>query len=156
MRSHRPRMRFVFWLNLANPLEFTLAEVLERCRSERKFTGLIRDGIRLVWDLRKGNVDVLLELFPWVKEALTQKEQPGIQDGFMRLEQLILQHNAIPADMSAQPQTVNQFAPKALSVPQFLSPSLDDEDEFDTVILKKDTSTNSATNFINSMFNLQQ
>lgn len=157
MRSPRPRMRFVFWLNIANPIELYIAEILENSRTQRQFTGIIRDGIRLIFDLRQGKTDVLFELFPWVKASLSEIETPlantAIEQQLDRLEQLILQQGAVPVAMPTH--SSSHSGPKALAVPRFDLPTLEDDEE-DTVVLKKDTSTHSATNFINSMLNLQQ
>ena len=156
MRAPRPRMRFVFWLNLANPIELYIAEILENSRTQRQLTGIIRDGVRLIFDLRQGKTEVLFELFPWVKAALSETEKPAtnttIQHQLERLEQLILQQGAIPVQM---PVSSNPDGPKALSVPQFSVPEPEPDDD-DTVVLKRDTSTSSAMNFINSMLSLQQ
>jgi len=157
MRAPRPRMRFVFWLNLANPIELNLAEILENSRTQRQFTGIIRDGIRLIFDLRQGKTDVLLELFPWVKASLSESEKAtsntALHHQLERLEQLILQQGAVPVQLPAH--STNQSGPKALDVPRFDLPTIEDDDD-DTIVLKRDTSTNSAMNFVNSMLNLQQ
>jgi hypothetical protein len=145
-------MRFKFWLNLANPVEHHVAEILENSRTQRQLTGIIRDGVRLIFDLRQGRTDVLFELFPWVKTTVSEVKEPvtntAIHHQLTRLEHLILQQGAVPLDMAQRTS-----GPKALSVPQFAVPEPDDDD---TVVLKRDTSTSSAMNFINSMLNLQQ
>jgi hypothetical protein len=156
MRAPRPRMRYVFWLNLANPLELYIAEILEYSRKNRQLTTIIRDGVRLIYDLRQGKTDVLLEMFPWVKTALTEAEKPAttaIQHQLDRLEQLILQQGSVPIEMPKHSD--KNGGPKALNVPDFDLPIIEDHED-DTVVLKKDTSTESAMNFINSMLNLQQ
>lgn len=47
--------------------EAEIGETIEELKQERKFAPTIRDGIRLINDLRKGKLDVLFELFPWVR-----------------------------------------------------------------------------------------
>jgi hypothetical protein len=138
-----------------------LADQIEMLKNERAFVRTIRDGIRLIMDLRNGRTEVLFELFPWLKNELSQpvttiistSPDDGLQHQLERLEQLILQQGAIPIDIPMQAQRTQESGPKALSVPQFSVPDPDDDD---TVILKCDTSTSSAMNFINSMLNLQQ
>ncbi|MBI5928183.1 MAG: hypothetical protein HY862_02660 [Chloroflexi bacterium] len=68
MDKKRFRTRFVFWLDLQKQDENQIAEQIETLKQERAFAKVIRDGIRLICDLRAGKTDVLLELFPWVAE----------------------------------------------------------------------------------------
>lgn len=147
MPTNRYRLRFIFWLDMLKPEEEELADQIELLKNERSFVRTIRDGIRLVISLRQGRTDVLFELFPWVRNELVHspisRSESALQRQLERLETLILQQGAIPVD-----------SPKALPVPQFATPDFDDDD-LDTVIIEKDTSTNSAMNFINSMLNLQ-
>lgn len=63
--SHR--IGFKFWLNMNKADEEAIADQIELLKNERSFTEVIRDGIRLICDLRKGKLDVLFELFPWVR-----------------------------------------------------------------------------------------
>ena len=64
------RYQFCFWLDCDKDDELLIAEEIDTLKQERSFSKTIRDGIRLISDLRRGNVDVLLELFPEVKAAL--------------------------------------------------------------------------------------
>ena len=161
MAANRYRLRFTFWLDMLKLDEMALADQIEQLKNERSFVRTIRDGIRLIMDLRNGRTEVLFELFPWLKNELSQpmttiistSPDNGLQHQLDRLEQLILQQGAVPVAMPAHSST--HSGPKALDVPSFNLPTLED-DEDDTVVLKKDTSTRSATNFINSMLNLQQ
>lgn len=70
------RKLYKFWLNLADDTEYTIAEICEYAKSKREYARLIRDGIRLLWDLRQGNTTVLSELFPWV---LNQPNRAGVE-----------------------------------------------------------------------------
>lgn len=64
------RERFFFWLDVRKPDEFEVTELISELKRQRAYTSAIRDGIRLIVDLRAGRVGVLLELFPWVATAL--------------------------------------------------------------------------------------
>ena len=61
------RLMYRFWLDMEKPEEELIADKIEHLKNERSFTSVIRDGIRLVCDLREGKLDVLFELFPWVR-----------------------------------------------------------------------------------------
>lgn len=52
------------------PHDVELAARIAELKTQRKFVQTIRDGIRLIQDLRAGRLDVLLALFPWVTEHL--------------------------------------------------------------------------------------
>jgi|GEM_PF-2932629 len=67
MPTSSHRLRFNFWLNRDKPEEELIADKIEQLKRERSFTSVIRDGIRLICDLREGNLDVLFDFFPWVK-----------------------------------------------------------------------------------------
>ena len=67
MANESYRLMYRFWLNIAKPAEEAIADKIEILKNERMFSQTIRDGIRLICDLRDGKLDVLFELFPWVK-----------------------------------------------------------------------------------------
>jgi len=61
------RFKFNFWLDCDKDNELLLADTIDDLKRQRAFTATIRDGIRLICDLRRGSLDVLFELFPWVR-----------------------------------------------------------------------------------------
>ncbi len=67
MSSKRFRLRFTFWLDVNKKDEAEIADEVEELKRDRLFAQTIRDGIRLICDLRDGKLNVLFELFPWVK-----------------------------------------------------------------------------------------
>ncbi len=71
-KTSRFRLRFTFWLDLNKPDENLIAEMIDDLKIGKLFAKTIRDGIRLIYDLRAGRLDTLFELFPWVQEALTK------------------------------------------------------------------------------------
>lgn len=77
------RKRFMFWLDLNKRDEQDLAEQIDELKEQRGFAKAIRDGLRLLIDLRRGNVDVLLELFPDIRHRLVPD---GHQSGGGNLE----------------------------------------------------------------------
>jgi hypothetical protein len=157
MAKRRHRLKYMFWLDIAKDEEYGVAEQIEELKHTRKFSQTIRDGIRLICDLRQGRVEVLFELFPWVRAEFLAGIQPSetptertISEQLKRLETLMLQQGNMPI------QLADHGGPKAMNVPQFDPPAFhEDDDDDDTVVLKRDTTTNSAQNFINSMLNLQ-
>jgi hypothetical protein len=71
MPTKRQRKQFKFWLNVLNPQEKYLADVIQWLTEQGEFVRSIRDGIRLIYDLRfQRNTESLLELFPDIRERL--------------------------------------------------------------------------------------
>ncbi len=58
-----------FWLDADKPDEQTLIDACEDLKGRKMFAKVVRDGLRLMLDLRQGKTDVLHELFPWTKTA---------------------------------------------------------------------------------------
>ena len=69
------RIRFNFWLNMEKEDEEEIADKIELLKNERLFTATIREGIQLITSLRDGNLDVLFELFPWIKPEMIKQFQ---------------------------------------------------------------------------------
>jgi len=80
----RWRGQFRFWLDAHKPGEYSLGKYINSLKDERKFASTIRDAIRLIRDLRAGRVDVLLELFPFVRDAISPP-QPTAGDEFAEI-----------------------------------------------------------------------
>lgn len=87
MANKSYRIMYRFWLDITKPSEKAIADKIDLLKNERSFTSVIRDGIRLVSNLRDGKLDVLFELFPWVRaeflnyirEALPLPEENTIE-----------------------------------------------------------------------------
>jgi len=72
MRKQSFRKRFEFWLDLWDEQQAELADLITDLKEQRLFVATIRDGLRLIRDLRAGSLAVLCELFPWVEKALVE------------------------------------------------------------------------------------
>jgi hypothetical protein len=154
-KPQRFRLRFPFWLDLNKQDEADLADKIEHLKNERSFTKTIRDGIRLICDLRAGQVDVLFELFPWVKDKLvehtTSSPTTAIEAQLQRLEAMLTEQGAVAIDRPG----ISMGGPKPLPVAKVSLPTFDDDYNQDTVIIRKATNTDAATNLVNSMLGLQ-
>ena len=161
------RVQHRFWLDLDNPDEASLNDLTVQLRKKRAFTATIRDGIRLICDLRRGSLDVLFELFPWVRaefldymqaclrrQALqpdTAAAEQRLEQQLARLEQLLLQQASAPAG----PRLIEALGPLALS--KVVGPVSDEDDAaLVTVAKAKVDGAQIAQNFIRSMMALQQ
>lgn len=61
------RVMYKFWLDQFRPDEFELMMFIEQLKRERGFAKAIRDGLRLVMSLRRGDTSVLYELYPLLR-----------------------------------------------------------------------------------------
>src|SRR5574341_1141957 len=68
MEKKEYRRQYRFWLDVMQPGEDDLAKYIDDLKKTRHFAQTIRDGLRLIRDLRQGKVDVLLSLFPWIED----------------------------------------------------------------------------------------
>lgn len=66
------RKRFTFWLNDEKSDESALIGQVDHLKQKRSFSKTIRDGIRLITSLSSGSMDVLFELFPFVRAEFLQ------------------------------------------------------------------------------------
>ncbi|MEZ4667824.1 MAG: hypothetical protein R3E39_07915 [Anaerolineae bacterium] len=158
--SHKPtrfRLRFTFWLDMHKSDEHELAETIDDLKTRKLFAKSVRDGITLVVSLMEGRLDVLFSMYPWVREEFEKRagmrSAEALEAQLNRIEQLMGQGITLPVDMKVQPSGAG---PKPLKAPSFALPRFDDDDELDTLIINKSTSTNAALNFVNNMKNLQQ
>jgi hypothetical protein len=146
------RYKFSFWLDCDKDNELLLADAIDDLKHKRSFAGTVRDGIRLVCDLRRGKLDVLFELFPWVRAEFLeymQSFQPNksaaeqrLEQQLARLEKLLLQQASTPA------------GPRPMVLPR---PTADEDDTALLTVTKAKVDGRQITqNFINSMMRLQQ
>ncbi len=98
------RYQFKFWLDCSKDGELLLAESIDDLKRKRSFASTIRDALRLILDLRAGRIDLLLEFFPFVVDAIRPPESDkntgsgaGVNADILphieRLEKLILSSN---------------------------------------------------------------
>ena len=163
MSTTRFRLQYKFWLDLNKAEESELADIIADLKQERTFSRVVRDGIRLMVSLMQGRLDLLLALFPGVEDAFYarfQEQQPDkdstLQAQLERLEALLLAQGNTPiTGLSAARNTPN-IGPKSLAVPSVPGPSIDPEDSLHLVVRKAQSDDQSARNFLDSAFALQQ
>ena len=156
------RKRFEFWLNDQRQEDWLVYELISKLKKPTKgqgqFTRAIREGLRLWASLRDGQVDVLLEIFPWVREALAKPVPMATVSGVGNSElakeiaaQIILQGGT--ADSMRQP-TSAPSQPKQIAAPNFAMPVFEDDDQ-PTVLIRASTNTDSSMNFVTALKNMQ-
>ncbi len=152
----RYRVQYKFWLNQYDEEENRVSQIIEWLKLDRDFVGAIRDGLRLIWDLRSGGVGVLLELFPDIRQRLAVPEPPKsdpdedeIKRQIAELKRLIIETGITKdAPLVAGPKKLPGLQPM-MKLPE---PNYDDED---TVVIRKNTSDEASQNLFKSMQGLQ-
>lgn len=145
--TQRYRVMHKFWLDLTKADQDHLDEQINELKQARTFTQTVREGIRLICDLRQGNVTVLFELFPWIKADLLVDVQPQETVGEKAIRE---QLERIEAQLARQGI---DFDTKAIQLVNRRDAS-DAQDDDIQLVIKKDTSTNAADNFLKSMMAL--
>jgi hypothetical protein len=157
MTQKRYRLKFNFWLDVTKAEEFDLAEKIETLKVERSFASTVRDGIRLIWDLRQGRTAVLLELFPFVREALAGNRAGGddgkveqVQRQIAELERLLLAQDG----GQVMAPVATQGGPKPLSIPRPAAAPPPAADDLPALVVTKSKAPagNSAAAFLDSAF----
>lgn len=158
-QSSRYRVMHKFWLDITKPGEDWLDEQIHQLKATRQFTTLLRDGLRLILDLRAGKLEVLFELFPWVQARLNA-EQGGatsdLQAKLDHLETLLLAQGSSHVMQPIGGPKPLQGGPQPLAIPSMSKPVFDDEDDSDLLVVSKTKGDNSSVqNFLRSAFALQ-
>ncbi len=164
--KNRYRLMYKFWLDMNKPEEEAIAETVEILKEKRSFAKTIRDGIRLICDLRSGNVDALEYLFPWIVDHYTQTPpsnggnddsgQQVTRDDIEHLEKLILANGSAPGMVMNGNGGVQSSQP-GNARPIIAEPEFNDDDTLLIEAVETTTEQNAkaANNFLNSMMALQ-
>ena len=153
MAAKRFRLKFMFWLDMTKEDELWLADAIEDLKQKRQFSQTIRDGIRLIRDLKAGRTEVLFSMFPWLAQDLAEPA-PNTTDALLRheldqLRELILTQGS----MSGAPGT--GFSGLKPLRPFSSAADLDDHDEVELTVRTSNDNA-SAKNFLSSIMSLQQ
>ena len=116
----RRRRMVKFWLDVKHADQQWIAEVVEELRKRRQLARTIREGISLVVTLRQGDLSVLDELFPFVRESTQTASamQPSEQfNAILReLNELKAQQGrALPAASQRQNRATVEVTPSKAS-----------------------------------------
>ena len=152
MAAKRFRLKFMFWLDMTKEDELWLADEIEDLKHKRLFSQTIRDGIRLMRDLRAGRTEVLFSMFPWLAAELAAPAPQAdavLRHEIDRLRELILSQANAPSLPG------NGFSGLKPMRPSLSADDVDDRDEVQLTV--KATNDNaSAKNFLSSLLSLQQ
>ena len=152
------REKFKFWLDTGKDDEFLIAKQIDELKRGRLFTSTIRDGIRLICDLKEGRLDVLFELFPWVSaefleymQSLQPQKTAGeieLQKRIERMEHLLLEQGNVPVASTTADL-------KSLAIPKLDASKSENADDDLLLVKKSQLGGNSAKNFLDAAFSLE-
>lgn len=146
------KKRFEFWLDYDKPEQLAIAEKIEAMKERRQFAPNVRNGLLLVEDLRAGNVEVLLQLFPDIREKLSVPPPPSPEVSQNNRLAAVLEQLA--STLKSNKQHDNKLLPA--TVPANLGPGLEMEPLPEVKVrTTKTTSNQSSQNFLNSLMSLQ-
>jgi hypothetical protein len=113
--AKRLLIQYRFWLDVMKPVEHGLAYQLDMMKTNktRQFHKTIRDGLRLILDLRQGRVDVLFELFPDLQAHWKTQADKDMQERLARLESALLSY---PTPPPALPSPAREREPERVEV----------------------------------------
>lgn len=150
------RKMLKFWLDDTKKDENRLLGQVDELKRDRLFSSTIRDGIRLMVSLRNGSLDVLFELFPFVKaefldymkEVQTTPAHSDIKSDIERLERLIKSQGTQPSNSGIKP--IGGLQP-------MIAGSIEDDDDIELNVTQSESSGIDATqNFLASIMSLQK
>lgn len=148
MATKRFRLKFMFWLDMGKSDEAELAEEIEALKEHRLFSETIRDGIRLICDLRSGRTDRLFVMFPWIAGEVDRgvaAQSQSVQQELERLWGALASQSVVPGTQSnSRPISAGGLA---AALPG------DDEIKLQVKAVKNGTS---GKNFLSSLMSLQQ
>ena len=150
MAAKRFRLKFTFWLDATKDDEYELIEQIDELKDNRLFSQTIRDGIRLISDLRAGRTDTLFALFPWlIAELPTPVQGRGdlvLEQQIEELRDLILSQNGA---------ALADFDDDFSGLQPLRRVELGDEDDDIELEVTETSDGSSAQNFLHSLLNLQ-
>lgn len=103
-RRFRPRRQMKFWCYTDLKTDAWLIEIIAYWKAKKQFADMVKNGLRLMFSLGQGHLDVLFELFPQIETQLAAKYSPptapdnsNLERKLERIEQLVLeQGRALP------------------------------------------------------------
>ena len=141
------RWKFMFWLDDLKSDELELIQEIDQLKAARSFVSSVRDGLRLIIDLRSGRTDILFDLFPLLKDRLLPTPASGGSgEGFDELKamlELALSHTHRDEKLMSGAGGLKQIAAPILSRPVF-----DDDDDGVALVVTKAANSCSSANFI--------
>src|SRR3990167_4086866 len=145
----RKRVCLKFFLDKRKDDEKELIDSVKWLKGQRLFTPFIRDGLRLMMDLKARRTDVLFDLFDWLEGWIDVEIE-------RRINARMQDTNARLAKVEAELQAMKMNAPtQRLEAPVAPRPPVPDSDDSDLLTVRKAASDGkSGQRFLDSAFSL--
>ena len=101
------RRQYRFWLDECIPAEAELGRYVAELTDQRQFAPTIRDGLRLIRELRQGDISFLFELFPHIMSVIEREYLRDRYKASTEFEAMVnsykLQIESLTAAVASQP-----------------------------------------------------
>ncbi len=151
---------YIFRLSKKDEYRDELLHIIAELRGRAVFSRTMRDGIRLMWDLMMGRTDILLELFPHVRDSLCPPTDDKLRKDMDELKRMVSElgragqlggsHNGLLMSTSQPPLTGLKKLGDMKTAPSL--PAFDDDnDDLPTIVTIKGIGNEGANNFLKSL-----
>lgn len=140
--DNRDRVMLRFFLDKHKADERELWHEAESLKKERQFAPTLRDGLRLMSDLRAGRFDALFDLFDWIPGWIETEVERRINERMVNTNDRLARIEAELAMLKTAPALRPVAAP--------------DDDGLLVVTKAKSDGKASAENFLSAAFSLQK
>lgn len=163
MSDKRKQKQYKFTLSVRDKHNREVKKIVDFLAGKGVLSQAVRDALRLLNDLRRGNTKVLLELFPDIVEKLcppTPKNDDDLKREIAELKLMFVQQRQLPQGDPIQPPPpgypamkqsgvgIGKLANRKLELPVLV----DDDD--DTLVMKKGTSAMTGGNLLSGILGL--
>ena len=83
-RKKRYKKQFMFWLDVMNRSDQLVIEDIKELKQSRQFTQVIRDGLRLIPSLMRGETETLFKMFPNLYKTLYAQMEADVMEKMQR------------------------------------------------------------------------
>lgn len=132
-RRFRPRKQMKFWCYTDLKTDAWLIEIITYWKAKKQFADMVKNGLRLMWSLGQGHLDVLFELFPQIESQLAAKYTPpptpdntNLERQIADLKSIILAQGGIGAPPPNYPSMKPALAPPTVQAKAAAPASADD------------------------------
>jgi hypothetical protein len=120
-RKKRQRKQFPTWLYWDIPEDIELMNLIAVMKSAKKFTYCFRNGLRLMWSLMAGETGILLELFPWIADAIRSQvtltqDNSDLERQIADLKRIMLEQGNAKLQSSNYPMLKSSNAPPVVAL----------------------------------------
>lgn len=151
------RKRFMFWLRDDKPDEHYLIDLIDYLKSRGEFASTVRDGLRLVYDLRQRKWDTLFEMFPEIETDINQRILEAKIEAYETAAGRpiqVVQQQAQGLLLDQQHPAPPPPGPQPMQIAQIAAPAFDDDDDDMPLDIRPAQDTDSGRNLVNSVMAL--